>query len=95
MTDTIIATGPLDIPVRGWMPISNAPTDGTHILAWEQNKGVRETLYAPYREGSVGHDKYLFDGGERGGWEWEEPHSHWVCFWKPTHWMPLPEAPNA
>lgn len=71
-----------------WQPIETAPRDGTPILGWNSTFGARETKSITYLPGSPGHA----DGRTDRWWNWEEMHR--VTRWHPTHWMPLPEAPN-
>ena len=76
-----------------WQPIETAPKDGTWILVYgdgtddeaEQRK-VAVAQYTNYLNGST-YDKFWwqfawYDGGYYGRFD------------GPTHWMPLPEAPN-
>jgi hypothetical protein len=74
--------------------IQTAPRDGTPILAWNEGYGARETYWRFFGEGSLGK-KYFDDGiGPSGNCNWSEPQNNWGSSWKPTHWMPLPEAPK-
>ena len=96
MSTAPIAQGPVDVNVRGWMPIATAPRDGTPILAWNDNYGQRETRMEQYGEGSPGFALWKRgDGPLNSGWRWSEPQNNWGGHWSPTHWMPLPESPNA
>ena len=74
-----------------WLLIESAPTDGTHILAYCPEKGVRETHMKQYPKGSAGYSQGLRITGH---WDWLEPVSNWSHRWQPTHWMPLPSPPN-
>lgn len=87
---TPIEQGPVDVNVMGWMPIETAPKDGTIVL-----------LYRPtaHKWGRVTPGKW---SDERYA---KKPKPFWVIWvkiggttesraWAPTHWMPLPEAPN-
>lgn len=74
----------------GWRPISEAPQDGTPILAWNAEYGARETRSVTYTPGSPGFAEGLTDRW----WQWEEPKNNWSLKWQPTHWMPLPSAPT-
>lgn len=71
-----------------WKPIESAPKDGTRIL-----------LYATLRGSSLGGcDR----GKNYGEWivlgAWEVEYGMWwdgsQCTVHPTHWMPLPAAPE-
>jgi hypothetical protein len=62
-----------------WLPISEAPRDGSPILAWDgdvmttvESSG---TIYGPEWVLCVAGSYAEYDGFE------------------PTHWMPLPDAP--
>ena len=87
-----------------WQPIELAPKDGAVIQARIPGYGDDNMIY--WLEGCLLDS----DGNDCGGWafanEEQEPPQCWtdgVC-WdvnedgkpsvKPTHWMPLPEAPN-
>jgi hypothetical protein len=77
-----------------WMPISSAPKDGTKILAYAPGLGMRETFWAFYQEGSQAREWFVAGKGPSGCWNWEEPGNHWVSYWSPSHWMPLPKSPH-
>ncbi|MDN7814857.1 hypothetical protein [Burkholderia vietnamiensis] len=79
---------------EAWQPIETAPKDGTQILGWCINYGARQTHWHLYGEGSIAKAEFDAGKGESGNWYWEEPMSHWLSSWKPTHWMPLPAAPG-
>lgn len=65
--------------MQAWQPIDTAPTDGTHVLLFCERATVKIT----------------------GGYYSDHPHDHcWIAGGymrkgkqKPTHWMPLPDAP--
>lgn len=68
-----------------WQPIETAPKDGTPILAWN---GFSQQVIE-YSESSVfGRRKWVFG-------ECEGSYNARQEFDDPTHWMPLPEPPNA
>ena len=74
----------------GWRPIETAPRDGTLVLLWAESIGL--------------HVAYLHQE-----WSWTKFRviRTWQALWcekqsgdedegiKPTHWMPLPEPPEA
>lgn len=78
-----------------WQPIETAPKDGTPILAWNEKYGARETRWELYREGSLAFSWSQEGKGPDGAWRWAEPQNNWGSSWAPTHWMPLPAAPDA
>ena len=70
-------------------PMSEAPTDGTFILAWwpptsdtDDNGGWITTWMGRARNG-IGK-------GWENPWEWERPESGYA----PTHWLPHPQIPE-
>ena len=67
-----------------WQPIETAPKDGTTIIAFRPTS-------PPHIEGMC----WVADDDGTGDWYWsydgDGPGVHMV---KPTHWMPLPEAPE-
>ena len=82
----------VDCLVRGWQPIETAPKDGTWILVYgagtddeDEARNVAVAQYTNYLNGRTTEWHWQFawyDGGYYG------------MFNAPTHWMPLPEAPN-
>ena len=63
----------------GWQPIETAPRDGTLILTFEASEGIATSAYRPDLAGNTGY-------------VWFNPdHETPTC---PTHWMPLPAAPE-
>lgn len=73
-----------------WQPIETAPKDGSVFDVWLGNADESD------------RDFYCTVGGFRApGWHWLNgkfrPFLHGIsitCFQEPTHWMPLPDAPN-
>ena len=73
----------------GWRPIADAPKDGSTILIYSPNasRAVREVSWSiPYE-------------GATDGW-WATPHGpqgrgYTILPESPTHWKPLPPAPEA
>lgn len=75
-------------PVREWQPIETAPKDGRTVIV-----NCREGRFAAY------YDPYYAEGGMgyEGGDGWSESLSGeqvMTSYGSPTHWMPLPDAPN-
>lgn len=71
-----------------WRPIETAPKDGTEFIGL--NDGLVYTTHW-----HLYYDKWPFqEGGPtyRGGWSRETWDQHSPC--NPTHWMPLPPAPE-
>jgi len=69
-----------------WQPIETAPRDGTPILAWPIRAihGVVPYVVVALdlENGGKVHETWI----EAAGTEW--------ATYYPTHWMPLPDAPN-
>ena len=81
--------------VRGenmeWMPIETAPTDGTKILLWCRDAGCETAEWiAEKREWWEKTSKTTQEIRTEIGGYWSSE-----IGWDATHWMPLPEAPNA
>jgi hypothetical protein len=68
---------------NGWQPIETAPKD-TDVLIY------RIARYGPM----IPIVAALFHNGEEAGWCTFDHDSDWIEG-KPTHWMPLPPAPEA
>lgn len=62
-----------------WQPIETAPKDGTSFLGWSKTRGAHECRVHE----DVRHYKRCYASIAGGGWFY------------PTHWMPLPESPQA
>jgi len=86
-----------------WRPIETAPKDGTPVLLWLKDKCDRNytvTGLCDYfsigiwlygRWNSIDVEDCGTMGGECTGWM-----PDWCCIAvNPSHWMPLPEPPNA
>ena len=76
-----------------WQPIETAPKDGTHILAWN----YESRFYLPPYICWFGQDMNEPDENKRewltgDGDGWSTGYYYTPC--KPTHWMPLPDAPE-
>jgi hypothetical protein len=76
---------PLGCGIRGWQPIETAPKDPrdeTEILAWGEETGFQVVYWAiPNRAPA--------------DFNWSTPDGFFYHREAFTHWMPLPEAPNA
>lgn len=78
-----------------WQPIETAPKDGTKIIGWNAEFGARQTKMNFYGLGSIGYAEWeRGEGTKESGWDWTEPKNNWGFSWNPTHWMPLPAAPQ-
>jgi len=77
--------------VPEWRPIESAPRDGTGILCWS------DELYQKPYIAWFGED---LNAGENDGEEWltgdgdDFSTGSYFTPCKPTHWMPLPSAPE-
>jgi hypothetical protein len=77
--------------VTEWQPIETAPKDGTEVIVSDG----RDVFTARYRLSNCANDEPFFAVSGDGdffnrGTDWNfEPDYRW-----PTHWMPLPDAPN-
>ena len=69
--------------VAEWQPISTAPKDGTIVIVWWWNKVI--TAWCA----GAGLSR---DGGDR--WRSHAMEVVSTDYPRPTHWMPLPKAPN-
>lgn len=81
--DTLTITDAAQVKAHGWLPIATARKDGRHILL---------AIKTPVGEIFVGcwsaHFEQWFTVSESGGGVINHRH-------KPTHWMELPEPPEA
>jgi hypothetical protein len=71
-----------DAKLGAWLPIATAPRDRRRVLVWISDKSYTGPAFA--RLWFYGTDGRLGGGAEFFSGEWNI-----------THWMPLPEAPNA
>lgn len=75
-----------------WQSIETAPKDGTDILLAEISHDRGQISYGEIDIGAWQKEPMSMD---------EEGNSYWYWFTnfgrvqEPTHWMPLPEPPNA
>lgn len=88
-------TGPERRETEKWQPIETAPKDGTPMLGFGIWMGeisgiskspVIDIIESPAK--SVDHDS-----SAEGWWNCVTGDAY-VCWLKPTHWMPLPEPPE-
>lgn len=63
-----------------WQSIETAPRDGSHFLAYDPEHGRVVLLFGERAD----------DGTDL----WEDTVQEYWPFYKPTHWMPLPEPPK-
>lgn len=71
-----------------WQPIETAPKDGTAILiACNYDRMGKARVTLAWWDGKWLESQYWDDNDE----EWIDC----VCQFKPTHWMPPPEPPEA
>lgn len=67
-----------------WQPIETVPRTGKTVLMWSENAGY---FAGNWPEGCAAGEWHKIGDDWRGS-------SHWRAQ-EATHWMPLPEAPNA
>jgi hypothetical protein len=70
--------------VSEWQPIETALKDGTEILVWDENFGIRRVQWTEF-----------FSGG--GFWDTgyaSEVDGDPIDANEATHWMPLPDPPK-
>lgn len=85
-----------------WKPIESAPKDGTHILAygWSidvfSNAEGRNSVREIWRKWNYIY-RYVEAGNGLYRQEDSRSNDHWApdTSFTPTHWMPLPKAPDA
>ena len=87
--EEIAARLPSVQPASSWRDIATAPRDGTLILAWD---GVNQSI-VEFDDGFRGGRWFCIAGGEV---VWDSPgdRSCLVEVSTPTHWRPLPPAPE-
>jgi len=64
-----------------WRPISTAPRDGTEVLLWQPSKHRGYAIVGVYAVSLYGPKSEWVDCGEARPLD-------------PTHWLPLPQAPE-
>lgn len=75
-----------------WQPIETAPKDGTEIIVYGQFAGE---IGGVHKVPTIG--VAMWDGGrtDYAGFEWDACGTDaYAVWWKPTHWMQLPEPPK-
>ena len=80
-----------------WLPIETAPQDRTEILAWRKDCGILLVRWdAPINFLTDSECDQLGDSCEESGWFCSDfvSGSRLDCDEVPTHWMPLPPAPE-
>lgn len=89
MENTVIAASPIDIPVRGWISVNDElPSEETPVLIfWNGNIIVGERRWEHPTFEETFNAFWYWDDPTDDGQDWERN--------EVTHWMPLPEAPNA
>lgn len=73
--------------VPQWLPIESAPKDGTEILAYEK-ECVFITSWDDSPDGCINYHKGFYSGRKGFGSKGAPLLDY------PTHWQPLPAAPN-
>ena len=81
---------PLDCLVRGWQPIETAPK-GEQVLINCPGKRVATAFYQ--EQPFIGNGWHVVVPCMGGFGNGSDTFVHWPED-QPTHWMPLPEAPN-
>lgn len=72
-----------------WQPIDTAPKDGTWIIV--SGDGRVEPACWEQRKDDDGHSGWCAAGSSYGGVLYD---IHYELEFNPTHWMPLPPAPQ-
>lgn len=80
-----------------WQCIESAPRDGTFILVYgppvdDENVNIYQCRWADFHPDSMSGQLYALGEGRRG--KFEVVIRDFVHECKPTHWMPLPPAPE-
>jgi hypothetical protein len=73
-----------------WRPIETAPKDGTPVLAYGEPAGE---ISGPSGVMTIEVACYQ-PGGDYRGFDWSIAGDAYGNWFKPTHWMPLPDAPS-
>lgn len=74
-----------------WQPIETAPQDGRDVLVYGLSAGEINGIFEVPGIGVAGR----CDRTDYEGFNWRERNTDaYAVWWKPTHWMPLPAAPE-
>ena len=84
--DAGASTAPLPV----WQPIETAPKDGTSVLAYGEAAGE---IHGPSGVMQIEVACYQ-PGGDYRGFDWAIAGDAYGNWFKPSHWMPLPDAPH-
>jgi hypothetical protein len=76
---------------QNWLPIESAPKDGTQILLYYPEYHRKVWVGHYYNRETYNHGKLQ---SKNEGWHNGADTLGLVKECQPTHWMPLPEAPN-
>ena len=88
-----------DAAKRQWQPVETAPMTGVKvILSYRNRNNLPRTVMARWLTDEEAADSDLDDVGLEGGWyecidNWPDFTQVAITEGRPTHWMPLPEAP--
>ena len=95
--------------MRSWQPIETAPRDGTPILIFQPNAGFGgEPRHHYMPDGALLPGEYSYSTSDP-RLQWYDDKRWAIGYWRPwggwgnrnstdvspTHWMPLPEPPDA
>jgi len=72
--------------VSKWKPISEAPRDGSYILAVNMNGEKPSNVFMVRSMPEIDNQPLASGAG------WRQPYAEWPSY--PTHWMPLPKPPE-
>lgn len=79
------------VPVNQWQPIETAPKDGTYILLYSEDSNSRTMGVAQFM---INSDDATDTAWVQGRMFNEDNEMQCVLFTNPTHWKPLPAAPD-
>ena len=82
-----------------WQPIDTAPRDGTEVLGWRRDCGVLIIRYTCPSSFLTEKELEPLTGGDADAVDWFGADFVQGCRLEgsevPTHWMPLPDGPEA